>query len=155
MSHPHIAHVTLSRNDLTGGSTDKPLHTITIGDLRLAAKTKTWKAERVVIKDGDEEHVLKDRSSAYAFMQETPILMKLDPKPELATDGTEFINAGVAWDIGEQMLPDGYSLSFKAGREDGVIKSHVTLTDRNDRKRKYDVATASELREAIRHFIQQ
>jgi hypothetical protein len=97
--------------------------------------------------------VLKDRNSAYAFMQETPILAKLDPKPELATDGTEFINAGVAWDIGEEMLPDGYSLSFKADRNDGSIKSHVILIDRSGGRRKYDVATASELREAIRDFL--
>lgn len=146
-------HITLSRADLTGGSVAKPLKEITVSDLRMAAKASVWRAERAVIKDGDEEHVLKDRNSAYAFMQEVPILAKLDPKPELATDGTEFINAGVAWDIGEEMLPDGYSLSFKAGRDDGVIKSHVTLIDRDCNKRKYDVATASELREAIRDFL--
>lgn len=146
-------HITLSRADLTGGAADKPLKDVTVADLRVAAKASVWRSERATIKDGDEEHVLKDRKSDFAFMQEVPVLAQLDPKPELATDGTELINAGVAWDIGEEMLPDGYSLSFKAGREDGVIKSHVTLIDRSDRKRKYDVATASELREAIRDFL--
>lgn len=148
--------VTLNRTHLIECAKDKPLKDVVITDLRKEAKDRVWKSMRATIEDGDEAYVLKDRNMAksdYSFLQQAPIVARLDTRPELATDGTEFINAGVAQDIACELLPDGYEMQFKADRRDGVIKSHVVLTNTRGVKENFDVATADELRAAIRAFI--